>query len=202
MDDRELRLAQLRHAIQRCTICNPSAHGLSPVPGKRSTLSRLFLLGFAPNSAAPRHGQPFPQELGTGGRLTSFLRFLGLSQEDVYVTNAYKCYLGYSSGQGGTFHPAPEVLKNCLKWLRDELSVVTPKVVIALGSQAREALRNICQLPDLRYEGEQVSKGGVTYYGLSHPRNWRVVWPLSDLSDEELRRFLPLRQILMQQGNQ
>lgn len=98
----------------------------------------LMLVGEAPGAEEERQGEPF---VGPAGEtLTKILKAMGLRREDVYITNIVK-FRPAKPDQGETNRqPTPQEMACCLPFVRAEIEVVRPKVIVALGSTASQGL--------------------------------------------------------------
>ncbi|MGZ5005612.1 MAG: uracil-DNA glycosylase, partial [Chthoniobacterales bacterium] len=85
-----------------------------------------------------RQGEPF---VGRAGQLlTKIIETMGFRREDVYIANVLKSRPDMPPGAPGNRPPTPEEMKNCLPFLIEQINVVQPKVMVALGATAVEGL--------------------------------------------------------------
>ena len=122
-----------------CTRCDLYEHATQTVFGEGPVHAGLFLIGEQPGDQEDRHGAPF---VGPAGRvLDEALESAGVDRSRVYVTNAVKHFKWTPRGKR-RIHERPnrtEVLA-CRHWLDQELALVDPRVVVALGATAGQAL--------------------------------------------------------------
>ena len=122
-----------------CTRCDLYEHATQTVFGEGPVPARLFLIGEQPGDQEDRHGAPF---VGPAGRvLDEALEAAGVDRTGVYVTNAVKHFKWTPRGKR-RIHERPnrtEVVA-CRPWLDQELALVDPGVVVALGATAGQAL--------------------------------------------------------------
>ena len=65
---------------------------------------------------------------------------MGLSRDQVYIGNILKCRPDIPPGQPGNRKPTPEEMETCIPWLREQIDIIQPKVMVALGATALEGL--------------------------------------------------------------
>lgn len=120
-----------------CRLC-PKMHA-PPVSGG-AVLSRVLLVGQAPGVREPVLGRPFAWTAGK--RLFSwFEQWTGASEEifrtHVYMAAVCRCFPGRNAG-GGDRVPNPAEIENCGQWLRKEILLLEPELVIPVGRLAIE----------------------------------------------------------------
>ena len=113
--------------------------------GAGAVPARLMFVGEAPNKTDAYYGQPFAGDAGE--TLKELLALAGINPEEVYVTNCCKCWpWEYRKKEWETQmslegrQPDEQELRTCGKYLRHEIEVVKPKVIVALGGTALNAL--------------------------------------------------------------
>lgn len=105
--------------------CETATH---MVPGHGSPAARVVVVGEAPGASEDRAGRPF---VGRAGRLLDeVLERAGLAREEVWVTNVVK------ARPPGNRDPRPAEVEHCLPWLRAELELLDPWLVVPLGRHA------------------------------------------------------------------
>lgn len=132
-------LETLRAAAPDCRACNLWADATQPVLGEGPTDARVVMVGEQPGDQEDRNGAPF---VGPAGRiLDEALGQAGIVREDVFVTNAVK-HFRYKLRGKRRIHQSPDrwQVTACLPWLRAELAIVAPEVVVCLGATAAKAL--------------------------------------------------------------
>ncbi|OIJ95696.1 uracil-DNA glycosylase [Streptomyces sp. MUSC 14] len=138
---RRAGLPGLRKAAAQCRGCPLYQDAAQTVFGEGDTTARVLLIGEQPGDQEDRQGRPF---VGPAGKvLRRALADAGIDPERVYVTNAVK-HFKFTVPEGGRrrIHKAPTLreMTACRPWLRAELRVVAPEVVVALGGTAGRAL--------------------------------------------------------------
>jgi DNA polymerase len=98
----------------------------------------LMFVGEAPGADEDVKGEPF---VGRAGQLlTKIIETMGLSRRDVYIANVLKCRPDMPKGAPGNRAPTPVEMETCLPYLREQIEVIRPKVLVALGAVAVEGL--------------------------------------------------------------
>ncbi|HET9013574.1 MAG TPA: UdgX family uracil-DNA binding protein [Gemmatimonadaceae bacterium] len=136
-----LSLPALRRAAAGCRGCHLWRVGTQTVFGEGARSATIMFVGEQPGDREDLAGHPF---VGPSGRLLdSALERAGLDRRDAYVTNAVK-HFKWVPDPGGKrrIHktPSSSEIGACHPWLDAELTVVKPRVVIALGATAAKSL--------------------------------------------------------------
>jgi uracil-DNA glycosylase len=124
------------NACRRCSLWKTATHG---VPGEGKAPSGLMLVGEAPGDSEDLKGHPFVGP--AGAMLDRALEDAGMDRKSVYVSNAVKHFKFEPRGKR-RLHVKPSAveIQACNWWLEEELRLVSPKLVIALGATAARAL--------------------------------------------------------------
>jgi uracil-DNA glycosylase len=129
----------LRDAAARCTGCDLYKNATQTVFGEGPERARIMLVGEQPGDAEDLAGHPF---VGPAGRLLDrCLVEAGIDRKQTYVTNVVKHFKWVPRGPR-RIHSKPGAveIEACLPWLEAEISVVKPRVIVALGATAAQAL--------------------------------------------------------------
>ncbi|MFY9312441.1 MAG: uracil-DNA glycosylase [Tepidanaerobacter sp.] len=119
------RIRELLNTCRSCPLCLSDWH-TQKVPGEGQLNSPLVLIGEGPGLDEDKLGRPF---VGRAGQLlTTILEKLNINREKIYITNVIKC----RPPQNRT--PTQKEIKACSHNLELELSIISPKVIIALGA--------------------------------------------------------------------
>ena len=132
-------LDQLREAARRCRACDLFLTGTQTVFGEGPARAEVMMVGEQPGDQEDRAGQPF---VGPAGRvLDEALDEVGIDRSRVYVTNVVKHFKWVARGKR-RIHSKPNAreIRACRPWLEAELADVQPRVVVALGATAAQAL--------------------------------------------------------------
>ena len=129
----------VREAAAGCTACHLHELGTQTVFGEGAPHAPLMLVGEQPGDREDLEGRPF---VGPAGRLLDrALEDAGIPRDDVYVTNAVKHFKWKAKGRR-RIHDTPNEreMAACRPWLRAEIDVVSPQIVVCLGATAAKAL--------------------------------------------------------------
>ena len=160
-------------ACTRCALCNTRTQTVFGVGNQEA---EWLVVGEAPGAEEDRRGEPF---VGRAGQLlNSMLRAIGLAREQVYIANVLKCR------PPGNRDPSAAEAAECLPYLEQQIALLKPKVMLAVGRiAAQNLLRTEVTLGRLR---QQVHRFGasqvplvVTYhpaYLLRTPADKRKAW--------------------------
>ena len=131
--------AELRDAVRGCTACGLCQSRQQTVFGVGHERAHWMIVGEAPGEQEDRQGEPF---VGAAGRLLDrMLLALGLTRQDggdaaqrAYIANTLKCR------PPGNRNPTPQELAQCLPFLERQLMLVQPRLILAMGRFAVQAL--------------------------------------------------------------
>ena len=132
-------LPKLREAAAGCKACDLWKTGTQTVFGEGTRNAEIVFVGEQPGDKEDLAGRPF---VGPAGRvLDEALEAAGIDRKLAYVTNAVKHFKWEPRGKR-RIHAKPNwaELTACRPWLDAELAVVKPKVLVALGATAAQAL--------------------------------------------------------------
>jgi uracil-DNA glycosylase len=132
-------LAKLRDAAAGCRGCPLHGPASQTVFGEGPRRAPLMLVGEMPGDREDRAGHVF---VGPAGReLDAALERAGIARKDAYVTNVVKHFKFKERGKR-RIHDTPKKseVDACLPWLREELRLVDPSVLVFLGATAAKAL--------------------------------------------------------------
>jgi DNA polymerase len=132
-------LSRLREAAAGCRACPLWKTGTQTVFGEGLTKAEIVFVGEQPGDREDREGRPF---VGPAGRvLDEALDEAGIDRRLAYVTNAVKHFKWEGRGKRRIHQkPNAEELAACRPWLDAELSVLRPRVLVALGATAAQSL--------------------------------------------------------------
>lgn len=122
-----------------CQACDLYRNATQTVFGRGPAHASILLLGEQPGDQEDKAGEPF---VGPAGRiLDKALAEVGLSRNDVYMTNAVKHFKWTAKGKRRIHQrPSAREMAACKPWLEGELGAVDPLVIVALGATAGQAL--------------------------------------------------------------
>jgi len=133
-------LPKLREAARGCRGCDLWVNATQTVFGEGSPTAEVMLVGEQPGDQEDRQGHPF---VGPSGKLLDLaLEQAGIDRSRIYVTNSVKHFKFVPIERGRRLHKKPNAgeIRACNPWLREEIRLLKPKVIVALGATAAQAL--------------------------------------------------------------
>src|SRR5918995_1007349 len=133
-------LSRLREAAMGCRGCDLWVNATQTVFGEGPRTADVMLVGEQPGDQEDRQGHPF---VGPAGRLLDAgLEQAGIDRSRVYVTNSVKHFKFVVIERGRRLHKKPSAgeVRACNPWLQEEIRLVKPRVIVALGATAAQAL--------------------------------------------------------------
>ncbi len=154
------KLEEIEEVVKRCSKCNLCKNRTNIVFGTGNENADVMFIGEGPGADEDREGIPF---VGKAGKLMNqaFLG-IGISREDVYIGNIVKCR------PPNNRTPLKEEADACLDYLRNQVLIIKPKIVVLLGNTA---LKNILgeQYGITASRGKWIEKKGIKYLPTFHP---------------------------------
>ena len=142
---------------QKCKLCKGRTNIVFGVGNKNA---EIMLIGEGPGADEDRLGEPF---VGRAGKLMNMaFQAIGLKREEVYIANIVKCR------PPGNRNPEEDEVKSCLNYLRAQVMLVKPKIIVLLGSVA---LQNILgkEYKITASRGHWLEHKGILYMPTWHP---------------------------------
>ncbi len=159
-EDAAAGLEALRAGCAKCERCPLGATRTKSVFGTGSPSAKLMFVGEAPGEQEDLSGTPF---VGRAGQLLDrYLYAVDIKREDVYIANILKCRPPKNRD------PLPAEEDACMDWLRGQVKLIRPKIIVCLGRIA--AMRLIS--PDYRISqqhGQWIEKGAFLMTAVFHP---------------------------------
>jgi uracil-DNA glycosylase family 4 len=156
--------------IRTTHCCGLCPHRTNAVPGEGDPNARLVLVGEGPGATEDAQGRPFVGQAGT--LLSGILEAIEVPRDSVYITNIVKCRPPQNR------KPLPDEIAACMPYLHRQLEIIRPKVILALGSTAAEAMLGVRKsLGELR--GKVHTYNGIPLIVTYHPAallrnpNWK-----------------------------
>lgn len=186
-------LRQIRAELGDCQRCKLAGGRKNIVFGVGSAEAKLAFVGEGPGADEDRTGEPF---VGKAGQLlTRMIGAMGLERGEVYICNVVKCR------PPGNRTPEPDEVAACEPFLKRQLAVIAPRIIIALGKSASQALLRT-NAPISSFRGRFASYENIPLMPTFHPafllRNpsaKREVWEdLQKVMAELDRLGIPRRQ--------
>lgn len=150
----------LRSECSQCRRC-PLAQGRTHlVFGDGNPASGLMLVGEGPGAQEDLQGVPF---VGAAGKLLDqMLAILDLDRRSYYIANIVKCR------PPGNRDPRPDEQEACIGWLREQIRLAEPKIILCLGRIAAQQLIDPC-FRITRQHGQWFLRNGVWISAIYHP---------------------------------
>ena len=125
-------LDALRQEVSKCTLCDLHRTRTQTVFGAGHPAAEWLIIGEAPGADEDRMGEPF---VGRAGQLlTNMLRAMGLAREEVFIANILKCR------PPNNRDPKPEEVNHCGAYLRQQIELIQPKIILVVGRIAAQSL--------------------------------------------------------------
>ncbi len=183
---RAAKLAAIAAAVRSCTLCPLHADRTNGVPGQGNPNPDILFVGEAPGADEDAQGLAF---VGRAGQLlTKMIEAMGFTREDVFIANVNKCR------PPANRKPLREEMDACLPYLRQQVKILQPKVIVAMGATAVEGLvpESVSQkISDLR--GHWLTFEGIPLMPTYHPayllRNSAMKKPVWADLQEVLRKL-------------
>jgi uracil-DNA glycosylase len=199
--ERARLLAELRSQVVVCQKCEHLARFRHQVVfGVGNPQAELMFVGEAPGAEEDLRGEPF---VGRAGELlTRILGTMGFKREDVFIANILKCRPDIPAGTPGNRPPTADEMATCIPYLRQQIELIQPKVIVALGGVAMRGLFGRDE-PMKNLRGRWHKFGAIPVMATFHPsyilRNQSVeekrkVWEDMLLVLEKLERPISERQ--------
>jgi uracil-DNA glycosylase len=133
------RLAAMRGPVLACTKCpNLVRFRTQVVFGVGNPEAELMFVGEAPGEDEDKQGEPF---VGKAGQLlTKIIETMGLTRDTVYIANVLKCRPDMPPGVPGNRKPEFQEMQTCLPYLREQIEIIEPRAIVALGATALHGL--------------------------------------------------------------
>jgi DNA polymerase len=137
--DKAALLAPIQARVAVCVKCpHLAASRTQTVFGVGNPDAELMFIGEAPGADEDARGEPF---VGRAGQLlTKIIETMGFSRAEVYIANVLKCRPDMPRGSSGNRPPTPVEMQTCLPYLAEQIAIIQPKVLVALGATAVEGL--------------------------------------------------------------
>jgi DNA polymerase len=153
-------LAELEAGLQGCTLCSLCKQRKNIVFGAGNPQADLVFVGEAPGREEDKKGYPF---VGEAGRLMEKILFaMNLSRDDVYICNVIKCR------PPGNRDPQANEIAACEQFLKRQLAVIKPQLIVALGRFAAQTLLQTKD-PIGRLRGHWREYEGISLMPTFHP---------------------------------
>lgn len=158
--DKDIRFSELEEKCRACRGCSLAETRTNCVFGVGDRDARLMFVGEAPGEQEDLQGIPF---VGRAGQLLDrYLFAVDIKREDVYIANILKCRPPHNRDPLGTEQDA------CIGYLRNQVALVKPKIIVCLGRIAAKRLID-ADYRITRQHGQWVERNGVWMTAIYHP---------------------------------
>ncbi len=154
-------MESLKNECLNCNACGLREGARQVVFGVGNTDTKVMFVGEGPGEQEDIEGEPF---VGKSGQLLDkYLELIDLDRnKNIYIANIVKCRPPHNRD------PKPEEQDMCIRWLREQVKIIRPKIIVCLGRIAAQRLIS----PDFRVtaqHGQFIEKGGILFMGTFHP---------------------------------
>lgn len=183
-----LDMQTLSETASRCERCSLSRTRNRVVFGSGSETADLMFIGEGPGAEEDRQGLPFVGR--AGNLLTSMITALGFNRDRVYICNIVKCR------PPNNRDPSPIEAKTCTPFLRRQIELIQPKVIVALGRVSAQLLLDT-ELPlgNLRRKTHKFKDTQIDLVATYHPayllrkptekaKSWEDLWKVRVLLND------------------
>ena len=135
---RQRELDRFSAIVAQCRKCGIGATRRNAVYGEGDPCAKLMVVGEGPGETEDKLGRPF---VGRAGELLDkMLLSVDLPREDVYICNTVKCRPTLDNGHRlANRAPTPEEMRNCRPYLDEQIDIIRPRVILALGAPAAKS---------------------------------------------------------------
>ena len=151
---------ELEEVVKQCRKCRLCETRKNVVFGVGNRETNIMFIGEGPGADEDAQGEPF---VGKAGKLMNMaFDMLGIKREEVYIANIVKCR------PPNNRNPQDDEAENCLNYLRNQVILVKPKIIVLLGSVA---LKNVLgkEYGITASRGKWLERKGILYMPTWHP---------------------------------
>lgn len=178
-------LDEVRRELGECTRCKLCNGRKTIVYGSGNPRAELVFVGEGPGEEEDKTGVPF---VGAAGQLlTKMIEAMKFSRDTVYICNVVKCR------PPGNRNPEPDEIQACEPFLKAQLRVIKPKVIVALGKFAAQTLLRE-DMAITRLRGQWRSYEGIDLMPTFHPAY------LLRSPDEKKKAWMDLQEVMRKLG--
>jgi len=134
VEEKRQRLNKVAGLVAKCSQCSLHKGRRNVVPGEGDPDARIVFIGEAPGGTEDQKGRPF---VGRAGKLLDkIISAMGLTREEVFIGNILKCR------PPGNRDPQATEITACMDYLYQQLDIIEPEIIVALGAHAARTLLN------------------------------------------------------------
>ena len=151
---------ELEEGIKDCNKCKLYKNRTNIVLGTGNKNAKIMFIGEGPGADEDMQGIPF---VGKAGKLMNeAFRGIGINRDDVYIANIVKCR------PPANRNPELDEVEACLNYLRAQVMLVKPEIIVLLGSVALKAILGK-EYAITQSRGKWVERKGIKYMPTFHP---------------------------------
>ena len=155
----KMNFDKLLRSTKTCNRCPLFYERKNPVPGMGNPQADLMFIGEAPGRDEDEQGVPFVGEAGQ--LLTKMINAMQFTRSDVYITNIVKCHPPKNR------NPEQMEAEACIAFLKRQIELIQPKVIVLLGAVPMQYLVNQCGIT--KYHGLWLDYNGIKVMPTFHP---------------------------------
>ena len=153
-------LDEIKEEVKKCTKCNLCQNRTNTVFADGNPNEKIMFIGEGPGADEDKEGVPF---VGKAGKLMNqAFKGLGIDRSKIYIANIVKCR------PPGNRTPLKNEAEACLDYLRSQVMLVKPKIIVLLGSVALKAILGD-EYSITRSRGKWIEKKDIKYMPTFHP---------------------------------
>ncbi len=165
------RLATLRGPVLACTLCPSLVKSRKQVVfGVGNVDAELMFVGDAPSAEDDLVGEPFCGEAGS--TLTKIIEAMGFRRSEVYIANVLKCHTGTPPDAKENRKPTVAEIQTCKPYLLEQIRIIQPHAIVALGEAAMEGLLGMEKVAIARERGKWREIEGIPIMPTFHPASF------------------------------
>ncbi len=155
-------LDEIEKKVKNCHLCPLAKSRKNVVFGEGNKNAKLMFIGEGPGANEDESGKPF---VGRAGMLLTKIieNVLNLKREDVYIANIVKCR------PPNNRVPTLEEVTACKPYLEEQIAIINPKIIVALGSTSYHHLSDDYSMPISKIRGEILEYGDAKLVPTYHP---------------------------------
>ncbi|MDH3677718.1 MAG: uracil-DNA glycosylase [Nitrosopumilus sp.] len=175
-------LENIRQDVINCTNCDLCKTRTNSVPGKGNFHSDVIFVGEAPGRNEDLRGEPF---VGVAGKKLSLaLENIGISRNEVYITNTVKCR------PPNNRVPTKIEKETCREYLQKEIEIIKPKIICILGNTAFGSILGGTEIT--KFRGKVAKKNNQLYFITIHPAATIYNQELIEVLKEDIKKLFGL----------
>ena len=158
-EEKARTLHAIADEVELCQLCPLYKTGTRGVPGEGNPEAEIMFIGEGPGQKEDELGRPF---VGSAGKFPEeLLQHIGLTRNDVYIANVIK------HRPPGNRDPLPDEAEACWPYLKRQIEVIQPKIIVVLGKHALARFLPGKTISQVR--GKAYRVGSLVYFAMYHP---------------------------------